>query len=154
MNRFVLRLVAGSLAVTAVAYHALSSPAAAESEKVPLMVSFADVKWSELPESKGTQFAVVSGDPRVGPYTQLRRVPAGTDNPLHAHSSEITNVIISGVLYTGADAASARDFGPGSVVMLPADWVHVSGCRAGSDCIFYQDGKGKLDYKPVTPPAR
>jgi quercetin dioxygenase-like cupin family protein len=154
MNRFLLSLVASSLGGTAVAYYALSSAAAAESEKVPLMVSFADVKWSELPERKGTHFAVLSGDPRVGPYTQLRKVPAGTDNPLHAHSSEITNVIISGVLYTGSDAASARDLGPGSVVMLPANWVHVSGCRAGSDCVFYQDGKGKFDYKAITPPAK
>jgi hypothetical protein len=31
-------------------------------------------------------------------------------------------VIIIGVWYTGADAASARDFGPGSIVMMPAGW--------------------------------
>jgi quercetin dioxygenase-like cupin family protein len=125
--------------------------------KAPLMLSFTDLKWTELPERKGTQFAVISGDPRTGPYTQMRKVPACTDNPLHAHSSELTNVIISGVLYTGTDAASAKDFGPGSIVMMPANWVHVSGCRAGSDCVFYQEGKGKFDYKPVaaeTPGAK
>ncbi len=77
------------------------------------------------------------------------KVPAGIDNGLHAHSSELKNVIISGVWYTGEDAASARDFGPGSVVMMPADWVHVSGCRPGSACVFYQEGKGKFDFKPV-----
>ena len=118
------------------------------------MVSFADLKWVALPERPGTQFAALSGDPAVGPYTRMRRVPAGTDNPLHSHSSEITNVIISGVLYTGTDKASAKDFGPGSVVMLPADWVHVSGCRAGSECVFYQDGKGRFDYKPSGPPVK
>jgi hypothetical protein len=58
-------------------------------------------------------------------------------------------VIISGVWYTGPDAASARDFGPGSIVLMPANWVHVSGCRAGSDCVFYQEGKGKFDFKPA-----
>jgi hypothetical protein len=117
--------------------------------KAPVMVSFTDLKWVELPEPKGTQFAVLSGDPKTGPYTQMRKVPAGTNNPLHSHSSEIKNVIISGILYTGADAASAKDFGPGSVVVMPADWLHVSGCRAGSDCVFYQEGKGKFDYKPA-----
>ena len=61
------------------------------------MVSFADLKWVELPERKGMQFAVLSGDPKIGAYTQIRKVPAGTDNPLHSHSSEIKNVIISGV---------------------------------------------------------
>src|SRR4029453_15347311 len=87
--------------------------------KAPLMVSFTDLRWGELPERKGMQFPLLSGDPKTGPYTQIRRVPGGTDNPLHAHSSEIKNVIISGVWYTGPDAASAKDFGPGSVVVMP-----------------------------------
>ena len=120
-----------------------------QESKAPIMVSFTDLKWVELPEPKGTQFAVLSGDPKTGPYTQMRKVPAGIDNGLHSHSSEIKNVIISGVLYTGSDAASAKDFGPGSVIVLPADWLHVSGCRPGSDCVFYQEGKGKFDYKPA-----
>ena len=98
------------------------------------------------------QVSLLSGDPRTGAYTQVRKVVAGTDNPLHAHSSEITNVIISGVWYTGADAASAKDFGPGSVVTMPANWVHVSGCRPGSECVFYQDGKGRFDFNPVKKP--
>lgn len=117
--------------------------------KVPFMVSFWDLKWTELPERKGMQFSVLSGDPKAGPYTQMRRVPAGTDNPLHSHGSELKNVIISGYWYTGADTASAKDYGPGSIVIMPANWVHVSGCRAGSDCVFYQDGKGKFDFKPA-----
>ena len=120
-----------------------------QESKTPLMVSFAELKWVELPERKGMQFAVLSGDPKIGEYTQIRKVPAGTDNPLHSHSSELKNVIISGVWYTGADAASAKDFGPGSVVMMPADWVHVSGCRSGSECVFYQEGKAKFDFKPA-----
>ena len=120
-----------------------------QGSNVPFMMSFTDLKWVDLPERKGMQFAILSGDPKTGPYTQIRKVPAGTDNALHRHSSEIKNVIISGVWYTGIDAASAKDFGPGSVVVMPGDWVHVSGCRAGSDCVFYQEGKGKFDFKPV-----
>ena len=115
-------------------------------EKAPLMLSFADLKWTELPERKGMLFAVLSGDPAKGEYTQMRKVPAGTDNPLHFHSSEIKNVIISGAWYTGTDTASAKDFGPGSIVIMPAGWVHVSGCRAGADCVFYQEGNGKFDF--------
>ena len=124
-----------------------------QERKVPLMVSFTDLKWAELPERKGMQFAALSGDPKAGAYTQIRKVPAGTDNPLHSHSSEITNVIISGVWYTGPNSTSAKDFGPGSVITMPADWVHVSGCRAGSECVFYQQGKGKFDFKPAAAPA-
>lgn len=95
------------------------------------------------------QFAVLSGDPKKGEYTQMRKVPAGTANPLHTHSSDIKNVIISGVWYTGSDTATARDFGPGSIVMMPGNWMHVSGCRGGSDCVFYKEGKGKFDYRPA-----
>ena len=150
MNRFLVVLAVVSLSAVALAED-VATPGATmtKSDKAPLMISFADLKWTALPERKGMQFAVLSGDPTKGEYTQMRKVPAGTDNPLHSHSSELKNVIISGVWYTGADSASARDFGPGSIVMMPANWVHVSGCRAGSDCVFYQEGKGRFDFKPA-----
>ena len=120
------------------------------SKNEPIMQSFGDLKWSALPERPGMQFAVLTGDPKAGPYTQIRKVPAGTANPLHSHTSDLTNVIISGTWYTGAEEASAKDFGPGSVVYMPGNWVHVSGCRAGSDCVFYQDGKGKFDFQAAS----
>lgn len=137
------------LAVILLSTTALGNDTSDKGVKQATMISFNDLNWTELPERKGTQFAVITGDPKKGPYTQMRRVPAGTDNPLHAHSSEITMVIISGVLYLGADMSSARDFPAGSVVIMPSNWVHVSGCRAGKECVFYQEGKGKFDYKPV-----
>ena len=119
-----------------------------DSDNTPVMMAFADLKWTKLPQREGMMFAVLSGDPTSGEYTQMRKVPAGTDNQLHSHSSRLKNVIISGVWYTGAkDAASAKDFGPGSIVIMPANWVHVSGCRAGSECVFYQEGRGKFDFK-------
>ena len=37
--------------------------------------------------------------------------------------------------------------------MMPAGWVHVSYCRLGSDCMFYQDAEGKFDFKPVAAKA-
>jgi ChrR-like protein with cupin domain len=154
MNRLCVRAGATGLAAAALVYGTAELIGAADVAKTPWMVSFADLKWTALPEGPGMQSAALSGDPAVGPYTRMRRIPAGTDNPPHAHSSEITNVIISGVLYTGIDKASAKDLGPGSVERLPADWVHVSGCRAGSECVFYQDVKGKFDYKPSAPPAK
>ena len=153
MNVLWVTLASVCLGTAALAQEGATPAAATEQgDSRPLMVSFAELTWTELPERKGMQFAVLSGDPTKGEYTQMRKVPAGTDNPLHAHSSELKNVIISGVWYTGANATSARDFGAGSVVMMPADWVHVSGCRAGADCVFYQDGRGRFDFKPVQKP--
>jgi hypothetical protein len=112
----------------------------------PHMVSFSDLKWTASPDMPGMEIAPLFGDPKTGAYTQMRRVRAGTDNGSHTHSNELTDVIISGVWYIGADAASAKDLTPGSVGVVPADWVHVSGCRPGSDCIFYQEGKGKFEF--------
>jgi quercetin dioxygenase-like cupin family protein len=143
-------LAAVSLAAVVSAQEMPTGTATKKSVESPLMMSLADLKWTALPERKGMQFAVLSGDPARGEYTQMRKVPAGTDNPLHSHSSEIKNVIISGVWYTGAEAASAKDFGPGSIIIMPANWVHVSGCRAGNDCVFYQEGKNKFDFKAAT----
>jgi quercetin dioxygenase-like cupin family protein len=117
--------------------------------KMPFMMAYTDLKWIELSERKGMQYAVLSGNPKEGAYTQMRKVPAGSDNPLHSHSNELKNVIISGIWYTGADSASAKDFGPGSIIIMPANWIHVSGCRPGSDCLFYQEGNGKFDFNPV-----
>lgn len=150
MNRLFVMMVAVSLATVALADQATMQTAPGKEGGTPLMVSYAELKWTELPERKGMQFALLSGDPKNEAYTQMRKVPAGTDNPLHTHSSELKNVIISGIWYTGADSASARDFGPGSIIVMPANWVHVSGCRAGSDCVFYQEGKGKFDFNPAT----
>jgi ChrR Cupin-like domain len=145
-----MRVFLAAIAVASASIRVLAQEGAQTPEgRQPFMVSFNELKWVELPERKGMQFAVLSGDPKIGPYTQIRKVAAGTDNPLHSHSSEIKNVIIRGVWYTGANTASAKDFGPGSVVIMPGDWVHVSGCRSGSDCLFYQEGKGKFDFKPA-----
>ena len=149
MNKPVVLLAAVILSTAALAQEPPERNAAAAGAKAPLMLSFTDLEWTTLPEREGMQFAVLSGDPRTREYTQMRRVPGGTANPLHSHGSELTNVIIKGIWYTGTDAASARDFGPGSIVMMPANWVHVSGCRAASECVFYQEGKGKFDFKPV-----
>jgi hypothetical protein len=39
---------------------------AALAGETPMMVSFKDLKWTELPERPGMQFAVLSGDPKDG----------------------------------------------------------------------------------------
>ena len=149
MKRLVVSLVI--LCFTAALAEEPAKPTTAGAESgAPLMLSYTELKWTELPERKGMQFALLSGDPKTGPYTQVRRVPRMTANPPHSHSSEIKNVIISGVWYTGTDSTSARDFGPGSIIIMPANWVHVSGCRSGSDCVFYQEGKGKFDFHPAS----
>jgi len=61
----------------------------------------------------------------------------------------LRNVVLAGTFYTGADAGSAKDVGAGSYLQVPGGWKHVSGCRAGSDCVIYEESTGKFDFKPV-----
>jgi hypothetical protein len=35
------------------------------------------------------------------------------------------------------------------MVMMSANWVHLTGDRPGSDCVFYQEGNGKFDFNPI-----
>ena len=128
----------------------IEGPEQAETKSTNI-VTFSELKWTALPEMPGMEVALLSGEPKTGAYTEMRRVRAGTDNGPHTHSSEITDVVISGVWYMGSDAASAKDLGPGGVGTIPANTVHVSGCRPGIDCIFYHEGKGRFEFIRATP---
>ena len=118
-------------------------------DKGILTRSFDDLKFTPLPDNPLMAFAPITGDQNGGAYTEVRRVRAGADMPVHTHNVEITDVVIKGLWYAGADMVSAKNFGPGSVIVIPAKLPHVSGCRAGSDCVFYHEGKGKFDFTPV-----
>ena len=125
-----------------------------QESKAPFMlVSFTDLKWVDLPERKGMQFACISGDPKQGHIRKFAKSPPGPTMELHSHSSEITNVIIRGIWYTGSNSNWPKISVRASVVTMPADWVHVSGCRPGTECGLYQQGKGKFDFKPAATPG-
>ena len=64
MNNLFAMLVAMTVSTAALAQE-MTEPAAKQSV-TPMMVSFTDLKWTELPERKGMQFAVLSGDPKKG----------------------------------------------------------------------------------------
>jgi quercetin dioxygenase-like cupin family protein len=161
MRLFVLVLVATLVAtVTLAIQHTFSktnqkpTPQSSCSNSIPtdkgmLMRSFDDLKFTPLPDNPLMAFAPITGDQNEGAYTQVRIVRAGTDMPVHTHNVEITDVVIKGLWYAGPDMASAKNFGPGSVIVIPAKLPHVSGCRAGTDCVFYHEGKGKFDFTPV-----
>jgi len=163
MLRFLLLLATAVVATFAIAIpRSLSQPdqktnaqpscaASIPADKGALMRAFGELGWVVLQEKPGMEFAPLTGDHTKGPYTQMRRVRAGTDMPMHTHEFEITDVVISGLWYAGADMASAKDFVAGSVIVIPPHWPHVSGCRPGSDCVFYHEGKGKFDSTPVRP---
>ncbi len=136
-----------ALAVLCLASAALG--AEAKKAKGPVVMTAADLKWADVPNMKGIQFAPAWGNAAKGAHGRFIKFAGGTDNPLHTHTNTLRNVVLAGTFYTGADAGSAKDVGAGSYLQVPGGWKHVSGCRAGSDCVIYEESTGKFDFKPV-----
>ena len=121
-------------------------------KKEAVLVAAGDLKWVDNPELKGAQQAVVTGDPTKGAYDAFQKWPGGFESPQHTHTSDIEAVIISGVMTVSIDGGAAKEFPAGSYAKIPGGAKHVSGCKAGADCIFFAEQHGKFDLKPVTPP--
>ena len=139
-------LLATSPATVALAAEAPKPPAKSAAKAEAVLPS--DLKWVDAP-IKGIHFAPLWGDASKGAHGRFIRFDAGHENPPHTHSSTLRSVVVSGTFYTGADAASAKELGPGSYATTPGGWKHVSGCRAGSDCVIYEESAGRFDLKPV-----
>ena len=65
MSKLFLLVMAVSLSTALGDDKTNKSAATAKSADTPLMMSFTDLTWTELPERKGMQFAVLSGDPKT-----------------------------------------------------------------------------------------
>jgi hypothetical protein len=66
MSKLFFALAVVCLATALADDKADKSAASSKSSGTPMMVSFTDLKWTELPERKGMQFSVLSGDPKTG----------------------------------------------------------------------------------------
>ena len=141
-----MKKIALALAVICFAF---AASAAGAKKKTPKTVTPADLKWTDVPNRKGVQSATLWGNPNKGAHGRFIKFAGGTDNPLHTHTNTLHIVIVAGTFYVGADAASAKDLGAGSYDETPGGWKHVSGCRAGADCVIYEESRGKFDFKPV-----
>jgi len=125
---------------------------AAKKAKAPVVVSAPDLKWNEPADSHGVKIATIRGNMTKGGYRVMVKFPPGTSNPVHTHSGDVEVVVIGGTFLYGADDASAKDLGPGSYAFIPGGTKHVSGCKAGAECVVYQSGTEKFDMTPVGEP--
>ena len=128
---------------------AAAKPAAARKAKTGTEINSADLKWSEMKDSGGIMMAPLTGDASKGAFTAMVKFPAGMMQPQHTHTANIKVVVISGTLMGGPDTASAKEYGPGSFRDVPSGWKHVTGCKAGAECLVFVEGSGKMDQKPV-----
>jgi hypothetical protein len=105
-----------------------------------------EIKWVENPAMKGLSVATLWGDPSKGAYGTLKKVPGGTDLGWHTHSSDQKVVAISGTFDFQLEGGEAKELMTGSYVFIPAKAKHTSKCRAGTDCVWFEESPGKADY--------
>jgi quercetin dioxygenase-like cupin family protein len=120
--------------------------------KFVVVVSPPELKWNAPPDARGVEIATIRGNMTKGAYRVMVKFPAGTTHPVHTHSGDVEVVVISGTFLYGADDASAKDLGPGSYAFVPGGTKHVSGCKAGAECVVFQSGTEKFDMTPVGEP--
>jgi quercetin dioxygenase-like cupin family protein len=114
--------------LTALAFAALTAIASAAT--TPTIVTPDTAKWQPVPQFKGWQMAIVTGDPnKAGAYyAYLLKAPAGGKAMPHSHGMAENVVVISGNgmfgLGDAIDMSKAKSFGPGTVVSIPAGVHH------------------------------
>ncbi len=98
--------------------------ATAEEQK-HIMVTPADLKWTEAPTvAPGAKIAIIEGVLKEpAPFTLRLKFPAGTKLPPHTHPAVERVTVISGALYLGIgekfEPQKAKVFGVGSVAIMP-----------------------------------
>jgi len=136
---FALALIAG-LAFAAGALAAEKGVASAASE----------LKWTDNPAMKGAQQSVLWGDPAKGAYGSFKKIPAGTALGMHTHAHDQKAILISGTLEFNFEGEAKKELGAGSYVSIPGGAPHDATCKAGADCVYFEESVGAADFKPVT----
>ena len=119
---------------------AMAAPAAAgkpgAAHAVPAMTVWTSDQgeWQPIPGT-AAKMKVVKADPGKPPTDLYIWQPAGTDTPLHWHSSDERVYTITGDqqyrMWKGTFGAALR---PGSFVLVPARMIHQGRCAGKQDC--------------------
>ncbi|MDD1964787.1 cupin domain-containing protein [Pseudomonas putida] len=115
-----------------------------------------DVQWQSFPAfPAAAKLAVIVGNPtQPGPYVVRVKVPNGVKLMPHTHPEDRIYTVISGVFYIGQgttfDPEKLVAYGPGSVVVLPANTPHFHWARSG-EYVTQVYGIGPLGIEYLNP---
>jgi quercetin dioxygenase-like cupin family protein len=123
----------------------LSGAAVAGDQRSALFMHASEIKWVDTPGANGAQMAVLWGDPETGAYGAFRKRPGGDFVALHTHTHDGRVIILSGVLLITMEGDAQTELGPGSYALIPSGAKHTSGCKAGSDCVYFEEQPGASD---------
>jgi quercetin dioxygenase-like cupin family protein len=146
--------IAGSLLLAAVVLaqgtKAKTAPKDAASKLV--VVPASDLKWADLDPkgAPGVMIADVWGDHTKGAFGAFIKLPPGFVAPLHTHTSDYKVVIVSGTYIQAPEGKPEFRLGPGSYFLQPGgNYKHTTSCDKASECVFFLQGSGRFDLKPV-----
>jgi hypothetical protein len=118
----------------------------------PVFMPAADLKWTDLDPTgaPGVKIADVWGNHATGGFGAFVKFPAGFMTPLHTHTNTLKIVVISGTFLQTPEGKAEVRLGPGSYELQPGgNYRHTTGCDKASECLFFTQGTGKFDLKPV-----
>ena len=116
-------------------------------EKVATPAS--ELKWVDNPAMKGASQAVLWGDPTKGAYGTMKKVPGGTLMGLHTHSHDTKAIVVAGTIEFAFEGEAKKDMGAGSFVSIPGGAPHDVTCKAGADCVYFEESAFAADFKPA-----
>ena len=119
--------------------------AKASAKKATILKSMADLKWTDVPDVKGAQQAVLWGNPQKGPSGFLVKFKPGTEVGLHSHTANLRSVVISGTVVITVEGQAPKELGSGSYAYEPGGSKHTTACKAGADCMFVVQAAGVFD---------
>ncbi len=148
-----LFLVAGIFVVAAATLYAAQGEKAAKAKPAlarrAVMRTASEMKWVDVPDTKGAQQAVTWGTAEKGPHGSFAKFAGGTEIPLHTHTAASRTVVITGTMLEGLEGQQPKELGPGSYFSIPGDVKHTTACKAGADCLIYSEWSAAFDTKPA-----
>jgi len=109
-----------------------------------------EMKWVDNPAVPGARQAVLWGDPKTGGYGMVKKIPAGTALGLHTHAHDQRSVTLSGTIEFNFEGEPKKDLSSGSYVFIPGLAPHEATCKAGAECVYFEESAFAADFKPAT----
>ena len=148
-------LVSALLAVASMTYPGESS-AQGLSNKQFGSVRQENLHWAPFAAfPAGAQMAIVVGDTKLPePYVVRVKVPSGIKLMPHKHPEDRVYTVVSGTFYIGIgekfNSAELKAYGPGSVIVLPANTPHFHWAMSG-EYVTQVAGRGPLGISYINP---
>jgi quercetin dioxygenase-like cupin family protein len=151
MAKYLRVLVAAALLVLLAAGPARSDTAQSARPPGVIVVRTPEITWQDYPNRPGVKLAVVEGDlAQTGPFLMRVKFPAGFKLAPHTHPTIEHTTVISGTMRLGygtKDDGPSEEFGPGTIVITPANTAHFF--STATETIVQTHGLGPWASTPV-----